>query len=65
MLGFDIKFPAVRHIAKFRRFLVKLSSKTFHIKLGKIKKIPDMLGFQDKFPAVHPIAKFRYFLVKI
>ena len=59
MLRFDVSFPAVLPIAKFRRF-----SKTFHRKLGNFKKIPEMLRFDGKFLTVHPKPKVRRFLVK-
>ena len=41
-----------------------MSSKTFHRKLRKFKKIPEMLEFDVEFPAVHPVAKFRGLLEK-
>ena len=42
----------------------KVSSKTFHRKLGYFKKIPEILGFDGKFLAFDEIAKVRRFLVK-
>ena len=68
MLGFDGKFTAVHPITKFFRFfgkkLQKMTSKTFHRKLGNLNKFPKMLGFDEEFPALHAKSKFRHFLVK-
>ena len=68
MLGFDVEFPALHAIHKFRLFLKKklqeISSKSFQRKLGNCKKSREKLGFDGKFPAVSTIAKLPGFLIK-